>query len=145
MKALALGEPEDYRRIFLDEDRPMAELLTRCLQTKPESHGYLPSRGYIESLLEAWPPAEGAPYQVDGKPTQGAAARTEDGLPIAFSAREVQILSLIAAGKSNQEISAELYLALTTVKHHASNIYAKLQVNKRTQAVSKARQLGLIL
>ena len=145
MKALALGEPEDYRRIFLDEGKPMAELLNRCLQIQTDSRGYLPSRGYIESLLEAMPPVEGAPFQAGGKPTQGAAAKTEDGLAIAFSAREVQILSLIAAGKSNQEISAELYLALTTVKHHASNIYAKLQVNKRTQAVSRARQLGLIL
>jgi hypothetical protein len=50
----------------------------------------------------------------------------------------------IAEGKSNQEISAQLFLALNTVKRHAYNIYAKLEVKKRTQAVSKARQLGLI-
>ncbi len=54
------------------------------------------------------------------------------------------MLTLIAEGKSNQEISAELYLALNTVKRHAYNIYAKLQVKKRTHAVSRARQLGLI-
>jgi ATP/maltotriose-dependent transcriptional regulator MalT len=53
-------------------------------------------------------------------------------------------LKLIAEGKSNQEISAELYLALNTVKRHAYNIYAKLGVQKRTQAVSIARKLGLI-
>lgn len=64
--------------------------------------------------------------------------------PISFSAREAQVLTRVAAGASNQEISAELYLALTTVKHHAYNIYVKLGVNKRTDAVSKARQLGLI-
>ena len=51
---------------------------------------------------------------------------------------------MIAAGKSNQEISAQFYLTLNTVKRHAYNIYAKLEVNKRTQAVMKARQLGLI-
>ena len=51
---------------------------------------------------------------------------------------------LIAEGKSNQEISAELYLALNTVKRHAYNIYTKLEVKKRTHAVSRARQLGLI-
>ena len=58
--------------------------------------------------------------------------------------REMQVLALIAEGKSNQEISAELYLALNTVKRHAYNIFAKLEVKKRTQAVAKARQLGLI-
>jgi ATP/maltotriose-dependent transcriptional regulator MalT len=54
------------------------------------------------------------------------------------------VLSLIAQGKSNQEIAEELFLALNTVKRHAYNIYAKLDVKKRTQAVSKARQLGII-
>jgi ATP/maltotriose-dependent transcriptional regulator MalT len=54
------------------------------------------------------------------------------------------VLALVAEGKSNQEISAELYLALNTVKRHVYNIFAKLEVKKRTQAVSKARQLGLI-
>jgi ATP/maltotriose-dependent transcriptional regulator MalT len=71
-------------------------------------------------------------------------AKLEDGLPISLSAREMEVLALIAEGKSNQEISAELYLALNTVKRHAYNIFAKLEVKKRTQAVSKARQLGLI-
>jgi LuxR family maltose regulon positive regulatory protein len=56
----------------------------------------------------------------------------------------MEVLALIAEGKSNQEISAELYLALNTVKRHVYNIFAELEVKKRTQAVSKARQLGLI-
>jgi ATP/maltotriose-dependent transcriptional regulator MalT len=56
----------------------------------------------------------------------------------------MEVLGLIAAGKSNQEISSQLYLALNTVKRHAYNIYAKLEVQKRTHAVSKARQIGLI-
>ena len=63
---------------------------------------------------------------------------------ITLSTREIEILTLIAEGKSNKEISAELYLALNTVKRHAYNIYTKLDVNRRTQAVSKARRLGLI-
>ncbi len=73
-----------------------------------------------------------------------AIAKLEDGSPISLSAREMEVLALIAEGKSNQEISAELYLALNTVKRHAYNIFAKLEVKKRIQAVSKARQLGLI-
>jgi LuxR family maltose regulon positive regulatory protein len=86
--------------------------------------------------------------QIDEQPVEPSAgpttARLEDGLPISLSAREMEVLALIAEGKSNQEISAELYLALNTVKRHAYNIYAKLEDKKRTQAVSKARQLGLI-
>lgn len=74
----------------------------------------------------------------------GAAAKTQDDFTIFLSARELEVLSLIAQGKSNQEIAAQLYLALNTVKRHASNIYDKLGVKKRTEAVAKARQLGLI-
>jgi LuxR family maltose regulon positive regulatory protein len=78
------------------------------------------------------------------KARPGAAAKTQDDFTIFLSARELEVLSLIAAGKSNEEIAAQLYLALNTVKRHASNIYDKLEVKKRTEAVAKARQLGLI-
>jgi ATP/maltotriose-dependent transcriptional regulator MalT len=54
------------------------------------------------------------------------------------------VLGLIAAGRSNQEISAELFLALNTVKRHVYNVFTKLDVKNRTQAVTRARQLGLI-
>jgi ATP/maltotriose-dependent transcriptional regulator MalT len=102
---------------------------------------------FIDSLLEALQRTktgrefEHRPAEQRANPTT---AHLEDGLPITLSAREMEVLALIAEGKSNQEISAELYLALNTVKRHAYNIYAKLEVKKRTQAVSKARQLGLI-
>jgi ATP/maltotriose-dependent transcriptional regulator MalT len=78
------------------------------------------------------------------KRTEPTIIKTDDGFPISLSARETEVLSLIAQGKSNQEISAQLFLALNTVKRHAYNIYAKLEVKKRTHAVWKARQLGLI-
>ena len=148
LKALAQGEPEEYRRIFLDEGQPMAELLVTCWQVQQESHTYLPSLGYIEGLLGALPPVEKSMTRIPSfageQQSEGKNAKTEDGLPISLSARELQVLTLIADGKSNQEISAELYLALNTVKRHAYNIYTKLEVEKRTQAVSKARQLGFI-
>ncbi len=147
MTALALGEPEDYRRIFLDEGRPIAELLAHCRQVQQESGGYLPSLGYIESLLETIRPADDTAQvlpRAGEKRTEPITIKTEDGFPISLSAREIEVLSLIAQGKSNQEISAQLFLALNTVKRHAYNIYAKLEVKKRTHAVWKARQLGLI-
>ncbi len=144
MRALALGEPEDYRRVFMDEGEPMAKLLVHCRQAQQKSHARLPSPGYIDSLLETIQPGKGTSTTSREALLEGAATKTDYGLPISLSARELQVLSLIADGKSNQEISAELYLALNTVKRHAYNIYAKLEVKKRTQAVSKARQLGLI-
>jgi ATP/maltotriose-dependent transcriptional regulator MalT len=112
-----------------------------------ESGSHLPSVAYIDSLLEALQRTETG-REIEQRPVEGRAgpttARLEDGFPISLSAREMEVLALIAEGKSNQEISAELYLALNTVKRHAYNIYAKLEVKKRTQAVSRARQLGLI-
>jgi ATP/maltotriose-dependent transcriptional regulator MalT len=91
---------------------------------RQESIGLLLSSGYIESLLAA--------FQPEDKP---ATAKTDYGLPISLSAREMEVLSLIAESKSNQEISAQPYLALNTVKRHAYNIYVRLGVKKRTQAV----------
>lgn len=58
--------------------------------------------------------------------------------------REREVLQLIYEGLSNQEIAEKLVLALNTVKRHTSNIYGKLGVNSRTQAIARARQLGLI-
>jgi LuxR family maltose regulon positive regulatory protein len=147
LRALALGEPEGFRRFYLDEGWRLADLLRKCRSVQQESGSHLPSLAFLDSLLEAIQRAVPA-RQIDERPveprTGPTTAHLEDGLPISLSAREMEVLTLIAEGKSNQEISAELYLALNTVKRHAYNIYAKLEVKKRTQAVSKARQLGLI-
>jgi LuxR family maltose regulon positive regulatory protein len=148
LRALALGEPEGYRRVYLDEGWQLADLLRQCRTMQQESGGHFPSLAFIDSLLEAIPRAE-ARQEFDQRTAEHrpapTTARLEDGLPISLSAREMEVLALIAEGKSNQEISAELYLALNTVKRHVYNIFAKLEVKKRTQAVAKARQLGLIL
>ena len=61
-----------------------------------------------------------------------------------MSERELEVLALLAAGKSNRQIASELFVALSTVKTHAKNIYGKLDVRNRTQAVSRARQLELL-
>jgi ATP/maltotriose-dependent transcriptional regulator MalT len=62
----------------------------------------------------------------------------------ALSEREFQVLRLIAAGMSNQEIADELILAVGTVKKHTNNIYRKLKVHSRGKAVARARELGLV-
>jgi LuxR family maltose regulon positive regulatory protein len=147
LRALALGEPEGYRRFFLDEGWRLVELLRQSRSVQQESGSHLPSLAFLDSLLEAIQ-RKGTSRELKYRPVEQRASptttRLEDGLPISLSAREMEVLALIAEGKSNQEISAELYLALNTVKRHAYNIFAKLEVKKRTHAVSKARQLGLI-
>lgn len=61
-----------------------------------------------------------------------------------ISSRELEVLHLMATGLSNQEIAAQLFVSLNTVKTHSSNLFMKLDVNRRMQAVEKARKLGII-
>jgi LuxR family maltose regulon positive regulatory protein len=124
-KALALAEPEGYFRVFVDEGRPVLRLLARAAARSPAS-------GYIQSLLEAL----GEPTSFEpGAPTQ---------LVEPLSPRELQVLQLIADGATNQEIANELVLAVNTVKKHISNVYGKLGVSNRVQAVASARLSGLL-
>lgn len=63
---------------------------------------------------------------------------------VGLSSRELEVLQLMAQGLSNQEIADRLFLSLPTIKTHTSNLFFKLDVKRRTQAIEKARQLGLI-
>jgi DNA-binding NarL/FixJ family response regulator len=60
-----------------------------------------------------------------------------------LTAREREVLDLIARGRSNQQIAGELYVSHKTVRNHISNIFAKLQVADRAQAIIRARDAGL--
>lgn len=133
--------------IYVDKGWRLTGLLRQCQSAQQDSGIYVPSLAFIDRLLSVLPNNDADRQAVHRSILQRdrlVTVQTEDGLPIALSAREIEVLKLIAEGKSNQEISSELYLALNTVKRHAYNIYSKLEVKKRTQAVSKARQLGLI-
>ena len=146
LKALAMGEPEGYRRIYLNEGHQLYPLLQACLTTQQSSNAFLPSPEFINGLLNAIK----LDNDLNGSPNPILTPETTNTpSPEKFpnsdlTQRETEVLRLIAQGKSNQEISSELYLALNTVKRHAYNIYNKLGVNRRTQAVSRARSLGLI-
>ncbi len=98
----------------------------------------------LQTTLQSEVPSETLSLGTSRITGEAFTSETEDGVAFTLSAREVEVLKLIAEGKSNQEISAALYLALNTDKRHAYNIYAKLGDQKRTQAVSIARKLGLI-
>ena len=85
-----------------------------------------------------------AAFPVDDAGRAASPATSVAGSRLAepLSSRELEVLALIAKGLTNQEIAARLYLSLHTVKAHARNIYAKLGVSSRTQAVARGRALG---
>ena len=130
-RALTLAEPEGYIRIFVDEGASMARLLYKAL-----ARGIEPA--YVRRLLAAFPVADSEPVALSLPPD------AEAGLVQPLSMRELEVLQVIAEGLSNQEVANRLYLSLHTVKVHARNIYAKLGVKNRTQAVAKGRTLGIL-
>jgi LuxR family maltose regulon positive regulatory protein len=130
-KALTLAKPCGFVRVFVDEGPPMARLLYEAL-----SRGISPD--YVRRLLAAFPVIE--PEQTT--PSEVRAATSELIEPL--SDRELEILELIAEGLTNPEIASRLFIALNTVKGHARNIYGKLGVHNRTQAVAKGQSLGLL-
>jgi LuxR family maltose regulon positive regulatory protein len=127
-RALRLAEPEGYVRMFVDEGPRMAALLTRM---KDES-GKM--KEYVARLLSAFG------IQKDVQPS----ALSPQPLVEPLSQRELDVLRLVSQGCSNREISQRLVLALDTVKGHNRRIYEKLQVQRRTEAVARARELGLL-
>jgi LuxR family transcriptional regulator, maltose regulon positive regulatory protein len=94
---------------------------------------------YLDRLLGAF---EQAGLPVLPRPRPGGAALA--GLVLPLIGRELQVLQLLAAGSSNQAIAEELVVILATVKSHVTRIFGKLGVANRTQAVIRARQLGLL-
>ncbi|MCL4861402.1 MAG: hypothetical protein KJZ93_18435 [Caldilineaceae bacterium] len=125
--ALAAAAPQGYLRLFLDEGdllRPLLDPPARWRQDPDLS-------AFVDCLLEAIP----------GAPAVGKVGLVEQDR---LSDRELEVLRLLAAGQSYKEIGEQLFLSLNTVQFHVKNIYGKLQVNKRVQAVEKARELHLI-
>ncbi|MHB1413939.1 MAG: LuxR C-terminal-related transcriptional regulator [Chloroflexota bacterium] len=130
-RALALAEPAGYVRTFVDEGAPMAGLLRKLIAAGRRVD-------YAARLLGVMAP------QAPGRPAPPAPRKTAPDLAETLSERELEVLRLIAAGRSNKEIASRLVLAIGTVKKHTSNIFGKLGVESRTQAVARARELGLI-
>jgi LuxR family maltose regulon positive regulatory protein len=132
-RSLRLAEPEGYMRIFLDEGIQMAQLLSEAA-----AQGIMPN--YTAKLLAAF---EAEQQSKEGKSTRRTVVASQP-LIEPLSERELEILQLIAQGLSNREISEKLYLALDTVKGYNGRIFAKLAVQRRTEAVARARDLGLL-
>ncbi len=127
-RALALAEPESYVRVFLDEGPNMVQLLHNVSARK-----FMPD--YTDKLLAA---SQAEQQKSKDKP------ELPQPLIDPLSQRELEVLRLIGEGLSNQEICERLFLALDTIKGHNRRIFDKLQVQRRTEAIARARELGLI-
>jgi LuxR family transcriptional regulator, maltose regulon positive regulatory protein len=129
-RALAFGEPEGFVRTFVDAGEPMARLLYAAIERDIAPH-------YAGRLLTHF-------RDLDRPDDAGVTALQAEALIEPLSEREIEVLALIAGGLTNAEIAHRLVITLSTVKGHTSNIYGKLGVSSRTQAVAKARALGLL-
>jgi LuxR family maltose regulon positive regulatory protein len=128
-RALTLAEPEGYVRTFVDEGEPMRDLLRHAVAAGVSS-------AYARRLLSA---SEVRTGSVSAPQTAAGV-----GLVEPLTAREVEIVRLVAAGMRNQEIADQLVISLPTVKRHIANAYGKLGVDHRTEAVARATELGLL-
>lgn len=140
-----LAEPEGYIRSFLDEGTPMQTLLS-SLRVQQRKQGPTP---YLDTVLASFSSASFRKEKPHPElPTSPSSPRLphEQASPLLdpLSEREQEVLRLLAQGASNQEIAEQLVVTAATVKFHVSNILSKLQARNRTQAVARARNLGLL-
>ena len=162
-EAVTLGCPQGYVRVFADEGPPMHALLTWLADARQDGRQDARQDGrqdarqdgrpgartrpgdirpaYLAALVRASGPA-GSPQRPPGRAARPTAALP--GLPEPLTEREMEVLGLLAAGRSNQRIARDLVVALDTVKKHVTHVLGKLGAANRTEAVARARQLGLI-
>jgi len=142
--ALTLAWREGYLRVFADEGAPLAAVLDQLIASQrsgDKSAAPGVPLAYLRRLQAAFGPRDARAVSPQPVPTAEVAA---PALAEPLTDRELQVLALLAAGISNQQIASELVVALETVKKHVSHILAKLGAANRTQAVARARALGLL-
>lgn len=131
-KAALLASPENYQRTFLDEGPWLQESLEALLESGVNSVYF----SYLAGLFAR----QELPQAVESEPADSPAGALIEPL----SPREQDVLELLDKGLSNKEIADRLSISLTTVKSHNSSIYQKLNVDNRTRAVVRARELNLL-
>ena len=137
-EALTLACPQGYVRVFADEALPMAALAGRLIaaQRSGQAAAGVPL-GYLARLLRAFGPEHAVP-------DTGPGTAAVPGIVEPLTSRELEVLGLLAAGRSNQAIAGQLVVTLDTVKKHVSHVLDKLGAANRTEAVARARELDLI-
>jgi LuxR family maltose regulon positive regulatory protein len=141
-EALTLGAPEGYQRVFVDEGPPMAALLHQLLVGRRQEQVAFADavpREYLARVADAFEQA-GLPV----RPPVSRGGVVVAGLVEPLTARELEVLQLLAAGAPNRAIAEQLMVTPETVKKHLSHLFDKLGVANRTQAVARARELGLL-
>jgi LuxR family maltose regulon positive regulatory protein len=142
-RALALAAPEGYLRTFVDLGEPMREQLAAWRRQYDGAHEPALT-AYADQLLAAFPPPPAHGKPPTPAPRPAVAGHQPSALIERPSPRELEVLTWINEGLRNEEIAEKLVVGLATVKKHINNLYAKLEVASRTQALKRARELGLI-
>ena len=138
--ALTLASPQGYVRVFTDEGPPMAALLGRLVAAQRAEHAdarRVPL-GCLARLQQAFDAGHPVPGHGRGRAT------ASQGIVEPLTRRELEVLGMLAAGRSNRAIADQLVVTLNTVKKHVSHVLDKLGAANRTEAVARAQQLGLI-
>jgi len=133
-RALSLAKPEGFTRVFLDEGLPIARLLTKAVDANicPD---------YAARLLSILSSEARKPIRVSISINEST---EQSATHVTLSPRELEVLRLVASGMSNKDMADKLYLSVGTVKRHINNIYSKLGIERRSQAVTRAQELGLV-
>jgi LuxR family maltose regulon positive regulatory protein len=137
-EVLTLACPQGYVRVFADEGAPMAALLAQLIGAQRADGPRVPL-GCLARLQRAFDVGHTRPA-----PRSGAAPVAVPGLVEQLTRRELEVLAMLAVGRSNQAIASQLVVTLDTVKKHVSHILGKLGAANRTEAVARARELELI-
>jgi LuxR family maltose regulon positive regulatory protein len=130
LRALRLSEPERYLRTYRTLGAPIAGLLSKLVCS---DHAI---QTYRDLLMGLFPSGEAVPSLQSVEQPAGMVEKLSD--------RELEILHLIASGMSNGQIAKKLYLTLNTIRAHSTHIFGKLGVHNRTEAVARAREMGLL-
>jgi LuxR family maltose regulon positive regulatory protein len=137
-QVLSLSRPEGFQRVFLDHGLPIYDLLAQISSQDPKAAKQETgisqfTQDYARDLIDA--------FHREGKiPTE----KGDQGLIDPLTDRELEVLQLLAEGLSNKAIAERLVVAPSTIKQHLKNIYGKLDVHNRTQAVARVQELDLI-